>query len=99
MMLLSDDERAYFMEMESLFNHPGWARLCREMQHEIDTVPMVAFDNAKTWDELLKARARVQALRELMTYDKAVDLRRLNIEQERLSAIEEVSSHEQTDQL
>jgi len=77
--LLSDDEQSYFMEMESLFNHPGWARLTRELQAEIDALPVESFERAKTFEHILVARARHEVLKTFVDYPQAIELRRQHI--------------------
>lgn len=89
--LLSDDELSYFMDMESLFNHPGWARLTKEIKAEADRTPAATFDTAKTWEDVLRAREWRRALETFLSYPEAVEQRRANIEREKLLMIEEVN--------
>lgn len=88
--LLSDDEQSYFMDMESLFNHVGWERLTREMRAELDAIPQEAFLHAKAWEDVHKARARHEALKTLISYPEAVELRRQHLESQRASEVEGV---------
>lgn len=89
--LLSDDELGYFMDMESLFNHPGWARLVKEIKAEVERTPAVMFASAKSWEDVQKARERYTALETLLAYPAHVEQRRANMERERLDQIEELS--------
>lgn len=89
--LLSDDEQSYFMEMESLFNHPGWTRLSKEILAEAQALPARMFAAAKSWEDVQQARARFEALETLLSYPSHIDQRRANIERERQLQIEEVN--------
>ena len=100
MTLLNDDERGYFMEMESLLNHPGWARLVKEMQNDIEEIPAGSFKNAKSMEDINFARGRLSVLEELVSYERILELRRTQMEQTRLNQLQEVAFfNEQTDQL
>ena len=85
---LSDDEQSYFLDMESLFNHPGWERLTREIRAELDVLPADAFLHAKAWEDVLKHRARHEALKTLVSYPEAVELRRRNLEHAKATEID-----------
>lgn len=89
--LLSDDEKSYFMDMESLFNHPGWARLTKEIQAEVDRQPEATFDNAKSWDDVLSARQWRKALLTMISYPDHVDQRRSNLERQKQLMIEDLN--------
>lgn len=90
MKLLSDDELGYFMDMESLFNHPGWARLTKEIKAKLDTIPGVMFASAKSWEEMMVARVRHEELTTLLYYPQLIEQRRGNLERERTLQIEEL---------
>lgn len=90
--LLSDDELSYFMDMESLFNHPGWERLIKELTAEAQRLPDVLFASAKSWDDVQAARERYKALQTLLMYPEIIEQRRANKERERLAMIEEVNA-------
>ena len=79
------------MDMESLFNHPGWERLTKEIAAEVSVLPAQIFASAKSWDAVLAARERYAALQTLLTYPTLMEQRRANIERERLAQIEEVN--------
>lgn len=89
--LLSDDELGFFMDMESLFNHPGWERLTKEIAAEVSALPATIFASAKSWEALLAARERYAALQTLLAYPTLMDQRRANLEREREAQIEEVN--------
>lgn len=88
--LLSDDELGYFMDMESLFNHPGWTRLAKEIKAEVDRAPGATFDTAKSWEDVLKAREWRRALETLLDYPEAIERRRAELERTKVAMIEEV---------
>lgn len=88
--LLSDDELGYFMDMESLFNHPGWARLTKELKAKLDMLPAVMFASAKSYEEVQAARIRHEELTTLLHYPQLLEQRRANIERERAAEIEAV---------
>jgi hypothetical protein len=90
--LLSDDEKSYFMDMESLFNHPGWTRLTTEMRKELEHIPQEVFTHAKTWETILEARARESVLRTFVEYPDAIEQRRAALEDMKRQQIEEVST-------
>ena len=88
--LLSDDELGYFMDMESLFNHPGWTRLAKELKAESDRLPGATFDTAKSWEDVQTARQWRRAVDTLLGYPEAIEQRRAEIERTKLAMIEEV---------
>jgi hypothetical protein len=63
---LTDEQKAFFMDMESLFNHPGWARLRQGWQTEFEAIPQASFYNAKSMDDMLADRTRMRLLHELI---------------------------------
>lgn len=91
MKLLSDDELGYFMDMESLFNHPGWTRLMREIQAEMKALPDIMFASAKSWEDVQTTRTRYTAIETLLNYPQAIEQRRSNLERDRAAQIEEVN--------
>lgn len=63
---LSDGDKSLFMDMESLFEHPGWNRLVQGWHEETRMLPEAAFYNAKSMDDMLAFRVRMGLLRELL---------------------------------
>ena len=90
--LLSDDELGYFIDMESLFNHPGWARLSKEIAAEMKNAPEVTFATAKSWDDVTRARDRYTALQTMLNLPNEVQMKRDAIEAERAAQIEDINS-------
>jgi hypothetical protein len=89
--LLRDDELGYFMDMESLFNHPGWARLTKEIADEMKLAPEVTFATAKCWEDVQRAKDRYTALQTLVNLPNETQMKRAELEASRLSQIEEVN--------
>ena len=88
--LLSDDELGYFMDMESLFNHPGWARLTKEIALKLQQIPDVTFATAKSYEDVITARVRHEELTTLLHYQQIVEQRRENLEREKQARIDEL---------
>jgi len=90
--LLTDEERGQFMEFESMFGSPGWSRLMREYENELRDLPLQAFENARSFEEIVQARIRLAVLAELALYPEIIEARKRNIiemrEQERDEAQE-----------
>lgn len=78
------------MEMESLFNQPGWTRLTKEIEAEAKRLPDITFATAKCWEDVLAARERYAALTQLLAMPALADQRRANLERERQLKIEEL---------
>src|SRR5688500_18255405 len=87
--LLTDDEREYFREMESMFNSRGWQNIEAEMEAEIEDLPRRTFESARSWDEVLAARAGRQKLMELASYPAQIDNRKENLMEERRQEAQE----------
>ena len=65
--MLTDEEKDFYMTMESLFDHPGWARLVQGWHNEVQLMPEQVFYNDKLDAVILAAaRTRMQLLRELL---------------------------------
>jgi hypothetical protein len=89
MELLTDDERTYFGEFESMFHSEGWRLLLKELEAENEHLPEQKFWEAKDWDEIVLARVRLAMLVELRAYEDIVAARREDIMQQRRSQYEE----------
>lgn len=70
---LNEEQKAFFMDMESLFNHPGWARLKKRWQDEFNAIPQSSFYNAKSMDDMLADRVRMGLLHELLELPNQID--------------------------
>jgi hypothetical protein len=80
---LNDDERAHFAKWDKLFQSEGWELLKEELQKELDEGPAQYFLSAKTFEELLSARARIQTVAQLVAYDRIIALRKENLMHQR----------------
>jgi hypothetical protein len=80
--ILSEEKRAMFMELETLFNTAGWAYLRKGWEAERDRLYKAVFFGAESFDDVQHARIRYQLLGEL------VDLP-LEMERNKDMAIEE----------
>lgn len=80
---LDDGEKSYFEKFETVFNSEAWAELVKEWRDDLATIPVRAFYEAKSWDEILAARALVEKLREYIAYPRQIDFRKQNILAER----------------
>ena len=64
--LFTADENSFFMDMENLFNSPGWGRLQKGWQEEHDSIAEDSFFNAKSYEDVELARVRRGMLSELI---------------------------------
>lgn len=63
---LTDQQKAFFDDMENTFNSAGWDRLTQGWRQERDSIPEAVFLNAKSMDDILVARTRYELLTELL---------------------------------
>lgn len=88
--MLTDEKKDFYMTMESLFDHPGWALLVQGWHTEAQLLPeQVFYDDKLDAATLAGYRVRMQLLRTLL------DLPHL-LQQQRA---EEEDEHEQADDL
>lgn len=87
--LLTDDERGHFRTWETLFESDGWALLTKELQAEVEQAPVELFHSVSSWEELLAARARIQAALTLLRYPDLIEIRKEQIIEERRMAAED----------
>ncbi len=71
--VLGEGKQTEYRHWEQLFRCKGWTLLMQDWQDEANDLPMRAFENAKTWDELLAARAALQKINELLTWEDAIN--------------------------
>lgn len=71
--MLTEDQKAYYMLYESLFEHPGWDILLREfIQPELEDLPTRAFENSKNFPELMQARGKLRAYEEFASIPEQI---------------------------
>lgn len=80
---LTDGEKSYFERFNAIFASPEWDALTREWRNDLAEIPVRAFFEAKSWDEILAARALIKKLQEYLTYPQQVDFRKQAILAER----------------
>ena len=76
---MQEKERIFFRELETTFQTPGWARLTVGWKEELDAIPLNAFWNAKTMEDLEAARIRYELLTSLVDLPEHHDRARLEI--------------------
>lgn len=81
--LLTNEEQLDFREWERGFETPFWRKITTELQEEIENAPAHFFWNAKDWDAILAARARLVALAQLVNYPTIIENRKENLLQTR----------------
>ena len=65
--MLTAEEKEFYMTMEDLFDHPGWALLVQGWHNEAQLLPeQVFYDTKLDAATLAGARVRMQLLRELL---------------------------------
>ncbi len=89
MSLLSAEEQRDFREWEKGFETPFWQKIVRDLQEEIDNAPAHFFWNAKDWDAILAARARLAAMAQLVNYPTIIENKKENLLQSRQFALDE----------
>jgi hypothetical protein len=55
-----------FSDLEHTFNTPGWSHLVDGWKEERDAIPLMAFTNVKTMEELEAYRVRYELLSQLI---------------------------------
>lgn len=88
--LLTEAEKAHFMEMDAMFNSAGWSSLTKVMQAQIDAIPLQAFYNAKSFEELQLARVRMQEMSSLVQLPLLMERSRDELIRERANAADEL---------
>ena len=63
---LTQQEQAFFRELNHTFETAGWVRLTVGWKEERDAIPLGAFMNAKSMEELHAARVRYELLTSLI---------------------------------
>lgn len=66
--LLTPEEQRDFREWEKGFEGAFWRKLAGELQEELDKAPSALFFAVKSHEELVAARARMQAIAQLLAY-------------------------------
>lgn len=73
--LLTSEEQERYMALQSLFRQPGWGIIVRELEESIQSTPEESFWKAKTFEDILVQRIRVQERTVLVRYPDLVEQR------------------------
>lgn len=73
--LLTSEEQGRHLTLQSLFRHPGWDILVKELSDSIASTPTEAFWGAKTYEDILVQRIRVQERTVLVRYPELAEKR------------------------
>jgi hypothetical protein len=76
-MALTKKEKVFFRELDTTFRTPGWVRLAAGWKEELEAIPLNAFWNAKSMEELEAARIRYELLTSLVELPDHHDRARL----------------------
>jgi hypothetical protein len=71
-----NDEDGYFMDFESMFRHPGWSKLQKEIDSRLAGLSDSVFWNAKTFEEIIAARIEIRNLEQLRDYESVIEQRK-----------------------
>lgn len=77
-------EKAFFRELEATFETPGWVRLTVGWKEELEAIPLDAFWNAETMDDLRAARIRYELLSSLVELPAHHERARLELKREEM---------------
>lgn len=80
---LTDSERSYFSEFEEFFDSPAWRALAEGWRKDLEALPERAFWEAKSWDEILAARALCTKLKEYLSAPQLIAYRKAAMIEER----------------
>jgi len=81
--LFTDDEFGHFEKWRHLFECEGWQLLVKEMEKELEDLPMAAFTTAKSFDEVVAMRVRARVIVEMLSYPTIIEQRKEHLVQER----------------
>lgn len=87
--LLPEQHQAEWAAWEELFNSLGWELLCRSLQAEVDQVPRLLLEEAKTWEEVLALRVVDTQLKRILALPQSVEIAYKNAVESALIDIEE----------
>ncbi len=80
---LTEKEQVFFRELDATFKTPGWVRLSAGWKDELEAIPLNAFFNAKSMEELEAARIRYELLTSLVDLPAHHEQARLELKRER----------------
>lgn len=95
--LLTEAEKGFFQRFSALFESDEWQLLVTEWSRDLDALPTRAFWQAKSWDEILAARALHAKLSEYLAYPNEIELRRQHLIEQREQELEDNRDYERPD--
>lgn len=74
------DRRAFFRDMEALFQSNGWKHLTDGWRAEFDSLPLQSFLGAKSFTDVQADRVRYRLLAELLSLADELERQKAEIE-------------------
>lgn len=74
-MPLTQEQIAFFRDMEQTFMTPGWTRLVKGWKDEAEALPQIAFFSGKDMADIETARVRFSLLQELINLPEVLQAR------------------------
>lgn len=75
---LTAQQQEFYSNLENTFNTQGWALMVQGWKEEQKQLPLAAFFNAQTMDDVRAARVRYGLLDELITLPDTIEQQKLN---------------------
>ena len=79
---MAENQKEIYDDLERTFNTPGWSHLKQGWKEERDALPLIAFFNVKTMEELETFRVRHTLLSQLIGLPEDMRAEREALEQE-----------------
>lgn len=80
-MALRPEQIEFYSSMEQTFMSPGWELMRRGWKEEQDMLPLNAFFNSETIEDVRAARVRYGLLDELINLPESIAQQKLNAEE------------------
>ncbi len=77
--VLDNNQIEFYGKLEQTFLTPGWAQMSAGWKEEQETLPLNAFFNANTFEDLRAARVRYGLLDELIKLPETIAQQKLNV--------------------
>lgn len=79
--MITDQQKEFYGNLERMFLSPGWALVTQGWKEERDQLPMAAFFNAQTIEDVRAMRVRYGILDELIQLPDTIAQQKLNAEE------------------
>lgn len=76
---MTDQQKEFYASMEVTFNTPGWDLMRQGWINEAEQLPMNAFFNAETIEDVRAARVRYALLKELIDLPETIENQKINV--------------------